>query len=213
MAKFKPAPDPRGGHIRLHWELIDSNAWRCLSASDQRAYVALLRGLRSTNNGDLSLPLSVARKHGITSKVTLAKNLRALMAVGLIAKTRSGGATKGGQRLPSLYRITDLPAFEVPAKSIEASKATNEWKAITTLAMGRHKIKLAEEAAKDAAREKAAKTETQGQKMTLTGSETVPIGPLTGSETGPWPAAPGQKLTLAKSAESAAKPVTARVSA
>jgi len=213
MAKFKPAPDPRGGHVRLYWELLDSNAWRCLSASDQRAYVALLRGLRSTNNGDLSLPLSEARKHGITSKVTLAKNLRALMAVGLIAKTRSGGATRGGQRLPSLYRVTDMPAFEVPAKNIEASKATNEWKAISTLAMGRHKIKLAEQAAKDAAREKAAKTETQGQKMTLTGSETVPIGPLTGSETGPWSAVPGQKLTQAKLGKSAAKPMTARVSA
>lgn len=209
MARFKPSPDPRGGHIRLYWELIDSNAWRCLSASDQRAYVALLRGLRSTNNGDLSLPLSAAKQHGISSKTTLAKSLRALIAVGLIAVTRRGGATKGGQRFPSLYRITDQPVFEVASKHIEASKATNDWKAITTLAMGRHAIKRAEEAAKADAQ----KTETQGQKLTLTGSENGPVGPLTGSETGPWTPAPGQKMTLVKSSKSAAEPAPARVPA
>lgn len=210
MAKYQKAPsDPRGGHIRLYWELVDSNAWRCLSASDQRAYVALLRGLRSTNNGDLSLPLSAARLHGISSKTTLAKNLRALLAVGLIAVTRKGGAKKGGQRLPTLYRITDQPVYEVPAKHIDASKATNDWKLITTLAMGRNAIKRAEAAAKD----EAMKTKTQGQKLTHTGSEIDPIEPLTGSETGPWLDTPGQKMTLANLPKSAAKPATARVSA
>jgi predicted transcriptional regulator len=209
VAKFKTPSDPRGGHVRLYWEVVDSNAWRCLSASDQRVYVALLRGLRSTNNGDLSLPLSAAKHFGISSKTTLAKSLRALMAVGLIAVTRKGGATKGGQRLPSLYRITDQPVFEMPAKHIEASKATNEWKAITTLAMGRQAIKRAEEAAKA----EAQKTETQGQKMTHTGSEIGPVESLTGSKNGPWPAGPGQKMTLANIAKSASEPATAQVSA
>jgi hypothetical protein len=206
----KPTSDPRGGHVRLYWELIDSNAWRCLSASDQRAYIALVRQLRSTNNGDLSLPLSVARHHGISSKTTLAKNLRALMAVGLIAVTRKGGATKGGQRLPSLYRVTDLPALPVPSKHIEAWKATHDWKAVSTLAAGRLAIKKSEVAAKA---EATAKTETQGQKLTHTGSETGPIGPLIGSETGPWIGRPGQKLTVVESAESAGSPASARVSA
>src|SRR5687767_5351206 len=91
--------DPRGGHVRLYWETLDSNAWRCLSATDQRCYVALLRNLRSTNNGDLSLAFSVAKTHGIKSQSTLAKGLRALVAVGLIVVTRKGGCQKGGQRL------------------------------------------------------------------------------------------------------------------
>ena len=148
----RPTSDPRGGHVRLYWELIDSNAWRCLSASDQRAYIALVRQLRQTNNGDLSLPLSVARHHGVSSKTTLAKNLRALMAVGLIALTRRGGATRGGQRLPSLYRLTDLPALPVPSKHIEGAKATNDWKAIVTLAAGCFLIKQAEHFRRDAIR-------------------------------------------------------------
>lgn len=131
MARYKAPADPRGGHIRLYWDILDSNAWRCLSATDQRAYVAICRQVRSTNNGDLSLPLSVAGAHGITSPATLAKSLRALVAVGLIAVTRKGGCNRGGQRLPTLYRLTDRETFEVPAKHIEACRPTNEWRAQT----------------------------------------------------------------------------------
>lgn len=145
------AKDPRGGHVRLYWELMDSNAWRCLSATDQRCYVALLRNLRSTNNGDLSLAFSTARTHGIKSQTTLAKGMRALGAVGLIAVTRRGGCKPGGQRLPTLYRITDQPCYEVPSKHISASKATNEWKEVKTLAQGRAMIRAAEALAKQRA--------------------------------------------------------------
>lgn len=200
--------DPRGGHVRLYWELLDSNAWRALSATDQRVYVAVLRHLRSTNNGDLSMPLSIARHHGITSKTTLAKSLRALQAVGLIAVTRKGGATRGGQRMPTLYRLTDLPVLEMPAKNIEAMKATFEWRQMGTLAQAEVAIRTSEKAAQA----EAEKTETQGQKLTHTGSEIGPVKPLTGSENGPWHAEPGQKLTLAESPKSAGSPMLARVS-
>jgi predicted transcriptional regulator len=152
MKPIKTERDPRGGHIRLYWELVDSNAWRCLSSSDQRCYIALLRSLRSSNNGDLSLPFSVAKDHGIKSQSTLAKSLRALVAVGLIAVTRRGGCQKGGQRLPTLYRTTDQQCYEMPKKFIEAIKATNEWKEVRTLAQGRAMIRHAEAAAKAAAK-------------------------------------------------------------
>lgn len=212
MAITKPPKDPRGGHVRLYWDLLDSNAWRALSATDQRVYMALLRHLRSTNNGDLSMPLSVARHHGISSKTTLAKSLRALQAVGLIAVTRKGGATRGGQRLPTLYRTTDLPVLELPSKHIAARKATFDWRLITTRAQAEAAIRASEDAAREAAREESEKTETQGQKMTRTGSENGPVGSLTGSENGPRPLRPGQKLALAATPESAAKPMLARVS-
>ena len=45
MKRDKPPPDPRGGHVRVYWALIDSPAWSALSATDQRAYVALRRPL------------------------------------------------------------------------------------------------------------------------------------------------------------------------
>lgn len=199
MAKFKPGSDPRGGHVRLYWAIVDSNAWRCLSATDQRAYIALQRQLKSTNNGDLSLPLSVARNHGITSKTTLAKSLRALVAVGLIAVTRKGGCTKGGQRLPTLYRFTDHEAYEVPAKHLEAHRPSNEWRNVNTLAQGRHLIREAEAKAAELASMK----KSQGQKMTHTGSKNGQVEPLTGSENGPWPSVPGQKMDHGKWNENA----------
>lgn len=179
-----PPPDPRGGHVRLYWELLDSNAWRCLSASDQRAYVALLRHLRSTNNGDLSLPFSVAKQHGIKSQTTLASSLRALCAVGLLAVSREGGCTKGGQRLPTLYRVTDVPVFANPVKFIEASKATNEWKSVTTLGIGREAIRQAEALAAEAAAEK--KTKRLLQKLESTTPKNGVVGPKTTPKNGVW---------------------------
>jgi hypothetical protein len=208
MPKFnKPPPDQRGAHARLYWEILDSNAWRCLSASDQRAYVALLRHLRSTNNGDLSLPLSEAKKWGIKSPATLAKSLRALAAVGLIAITRRGGCTKGGQRLPNLYRLTDYQAYENPAKFIDASKATNEWKKITTLGMGRAAIRDAEAIAKQEAMKK-----TLVQKLAVTTSKNEVVEALTTSKNEVWTDTPPQKLKLAKTANCLGNPIPERVS-
>jgi predicted transcriptional regulator len=215
MSKFNKAPpNPRGGHVRLHWDLLDSNAWRCLTASDQRVYIALLRGLKGSNNGDLALSLSMAKPHGVKSQTTLAKSLLALVAVGLIAVTREGGCKAGGQRLATLYRATDLPVFEMPAKHIEASTATNEWRAITTLAHGHALIDKAETRAKaEYARKQAEKTKSQVQMLGVTAPNFGGIGSKTSPKNGRWPLGPVQKLDLAKSAESAGEPITTRVSA
>lgn len=98
--------------------------------------LALHRQLRSTNNGDLSLPISVAIHHGIKSDTTLTKSFGALCAVGLIALTRKGGCTRDGQRLPSLYRLTDFDAYENQLKNIAGAKSTNEWKEVKSIGMG-----------------------------------------------------------------------------
>lgn len=217
MAKpFKPATDPRGGHVRLYWAIVDSNAWRCLGSSDQRAYVAMLRFLRSTNNGDISLALSVATQHGIKSPTTLAKCLRALVAVGLIAVTRRGGCTKGGQRLPSLYRFTDIETYANPMKYIESSKATNEWRAITTLGAGREAIRRAEAAAKAEAEAASAQSPTAKSpvhKLIATSPETGVVGHITTPKNGAWIDRPPQKMDLVKKAKSTGKPMLARVGA
>jgi hypothetical protein len=152
----KNPSDPRGGHLRLYWEVIDSHAWRSLTPGEQRCYVALLRGKRSTNNGDLSLPLSVARHQGIKSHTTLAAGLRALQAVGFIAITRRGGCSRGGQRLPTLYRLTDYECYEVKSKHVDACKATNDWKRIASVAQGKAFIREAHTRAKAEAKNREA---------------------------------------------------------
>jgi hypothetical protein len=125
--------DPRGGHVRLHWDLLDSHAWRAISWGDQGLYVALRRRLRATNNGDIEATLGSLRHYGISSSASLAKGLRALAAVGLIAKTRQGGLSQG-RRVCNLYRFTDEEVLENPTKGIPRSKATNEWRGFKNLA-------------------------------------------------------------------------------
>lgn len=200
MAKKSLLPkDQRGPHVRVYWELIDSNAWRCLTATDQRIYLALARAMTSTNNGDLSLPFTRAKPFGITSKTTLAKSLRALVAVGLVAVTRSGGCTRDGQRQPTLYRLTEYRCFEVPKKLIDASPATNEWKSVTSLGNGRERIRQAEQ---QAAEKHSKKLKIQVHKLNLTSPENGPVEPLIGPNSGLWPLFHGPKNGQGEKSES-----------
>ncbi len=160
--------DSRGKHIRLYTDIFDSPAYRALSPHDVLAYLALRRELGATNNGDLSLPLSRAKHCGIKHHLTLARCLRALQAVGLIAITRKGGCQKNGQRLPTLFRFTDEETYENPRKFIAASKATNDWKQIANIAQGKHAIAQADaQALKPASH---SETETLGHAVTGTTS-------------------------------------------
>jgi hypothetical protein len=146
VAKHK-SEDPRGGHIRLYWDLVDSMAWRALSWVDQGVYIALRRKHKGTNNGNIEATLSTLRHAGITSPSTLAKSLRALQTVGLIAKTRQGGIAHGVKHC-CLYRFTDSPTYDFPKLDIKACKVTNEWQTFKTLADARAAIKAAHAAAK-----------------------------------------------------------------
>lgn len=199
----KTASDPRGAKIHLYYEIVDSNAWRCLSSSDQRAYIALQRQLRSWNNGDLSLPLTVAKEHGIASSATLVKSLRALVAVGLIAVTVKGRCDRDGHRQPTLYRFTDFPVFHLPKKFIEALKPTNEWRKVNTLKFGRELIRLAEIAA---AEKEAAKKITQLQKLNVTSSKNEAVGPLTSSKIETWELSHASIFEAGKKSEKGCKP-------
>lgn len=183
----KPAADPRGAHMRIYWDIFDSHAWRCLSNADKIAYLALQRQLRSTNNGDLSLPLSVSRQQGIKSSATLAKSLRALVAVGLIAVTRQGGCARGGEKLPTLYRFTDHIAYANPLKHIEAAKATNDWKSISTLGQGREAIRQAKKLAAKTQLQKLAHTASKNEVVrskTTSKNEVSPPSPTSNIEAG-----------------------------
>jgi hypothetical protein len=140
--------NPRGHSLRVYSDVYDSPAFAALSPHDVLAYLALLRELKAYNNGDLSLPLTRAKKFGIGHHMTLARSLRALCSVGLIAITRKGGCTKGGQRLPNLYRLTDRECYAIPAKHLEAVQATHEWKRITSAQAGVALIAAVESAIK-----------------------------------------------------------------
>jgi len=195
MKRDKASADPRGGHVRLYWEVIDSPEWSSITATDQRAYVALRRALGRTNNGDLSLPLSRAKHYRVTSPATLAKALRALVAVGLIAVTRRGGCTHGGQRLATLYRFTDEKVYPMPAKLIDQFKETNEWKDVKSIAHGKALIKTAESNAREIAQKKRL---LHFPNATATDDEVVE--PLTPTAIESWRPRPIRKLKQSQEA-------------
>ncbi len=189
MSRKNQFRDPRGHSIRVYSDVFDSPAWAALSPHDVLAYLALLRELKAYNNGDLALTLTRAKRCGINHHVTLARCLRALCAVGLIAITRKGGCTKGGQRLPTLYRVTDRECFDVPAKHLEAMPATNEWRRITSREQGLALI---------AAAEAAVKTESLGHRVTATTSPRDTVKPETTSPRDVWDGEPRHRVTMAE---------------
>ena len=140
MAK-KPS-DPRGGHVRLYWSLLDSIAWRAVAYTSQCVYIVMRRRLQSTNNGNISAALGDMKHYGISTSATLAKALRELQTVGLIAVTRQGGIAYGRQ-VCSLYRFTDEAVYEHPKVGVKAQQATNDWQRFTKLAEAEAEIKQA----------------------------------------------------------------------
>jgi DNA-binding HxlR family transcriptional regulator len=95
MKYSAPPKDPRGGHVRLYWAILDSPAWRVLTHADVRVYLALRRKLGKTNNGDINATLAEMRHAGISSSSTLSSALRRLEALGFIEKTRQAGVRSG----------------------------------------------------------------------------------------------------------------------
>lgn len=136
MKKQAQPKDPRGGHVRLHWDILDSPAWRALSHADVRVYITIRRKLRKTTNGDVNAVLTEMAHAGITSSSTLNSALHRLEALGFIAKTRQGGIATGG-KLCCLYRFTDECTYDIAKAGVKAGPATNEWKQFKTIAQAK----------------------------------------------------------------------------
>ena len=200
MSKPKAFKDPRGHSLRVYSDVYDSAAFAALSPPDVLAYLALLRELKGYNNGDLSLPLTRAKKCGIGHHLTLARSLRALCAVGLIAVTRKGGCTKGGQRLPNLYRLTDRECYAIPAKHLEAMRETNEWKRVTSAQHGKDLIAAAESAIKASPE----KLKSPGHGVTDTTSPRVLVEAITRTPRDTWDKGLGHGVTMVEKPENLA---------
>lgn len=134
-------------HIRIPLAILNSNAYIALPASAAKLYLDMLSYLRSTNNGNISAALSNLRHRGWNSPTTLAKALRQLEAVGVIAKTRQTAGVHRGSKLCNLYRFTHLEAFEHPKLHVEACQATKDYLQFKSLADAMRAIKAASAAA------------------------------------------------------------------
>lgn len=152
----KALRDPRGRHVRIYCDLLDSPAWYALSKTSRSLFVDLRSFVGPTNNGDISAALSLMRKKGWNSSSTLADALFELQALGFIAKTRNTVGVENGSRVCCLYRFTDLPTFAFPKLYIEAHSETHEYRRYATLAAAKRALKEAQVFREAAAKEKSA---------------------------------------------------------
>ena len=118
-----------GQHIRLYHAMLDSHAWHALSPTEIAVFLAMRRQLNGSNNGRIDATLTTMRRWGVKSPTTLAKSLRALVAVGFIENLRPGRLTQGG-KMPGLFRFTDIDTPPDRRRDVmqAGGKATNEWR-------------------------------------------------------------------------------------
>lgn len=132
--------DPRGGHARLYWVLLDSPAYLALGYPARALYVDLRRKLLSTNNGNINATLATLRHRGWRSSTTLNKALHELVVVGLIAQTRQGGIACLS-KICSLYRFTDEDVFDHPKLGIPKMTATHDYRRFAGLGEARAAVR------------------------------------------------------------------------
>ena len=124
--------DPRGTHIRVYQNLLNSPAYRVLGYSAKALFYDLRAKLTGTNNGILSASLAVMKHGGWTAPATLSNALYELRVMGFIAVTKMGGLREGS-RMPTLYRFTDLPMIDHPREKIAAMKITDDYLAFKSV--------------------------------------------------------------------------------
>lgn len=201
----KRPPDPRGGHVRIYWDLLDSTAWRALAYTSQSLYVAMRRQLKNTNNGNLGATLGHLKHYGWNSSATLAKALRELQVLGFIALTRQGGIAYG-QKVCCLYRFTDEQVLEFPKLAVKAMPATNEWRKITTLGEAKAALASAHTEARRTPQPTPTQNKTGLQKLNQLGSVPEASGSFDDSESEGVAVADVQNLKQTKRRSRPAKP-------
>ena len=189
MGNYKGKPkDPRGKFTMIFHSVMKSPAFHALSWSARAIYIEVRLSLGETNNGDISATLAGFKSRGDTiSSATLSKALNDLQTVGLIDQTRQGGIAANGKNC-SLYRFTDQAVHQMPAKGIEAFKATHDYKEFKTIEEARAALQNSKGGAaakKESQRSQERRAENKKSKvqtLNLHGSKSEPTSGFVGLE-------------------------------
>jgi len=197
MAKNR-SPGITEAHIRIPLEVLQSPAFIALPASAVKLYIDMASYLRGTNNGNINATLSDLRHRGWSSSATLAKALRQLEAVGLIAKTRETTGVHRGSKLCNLYRFTDRDAYAVPKLHLEGHKESRDYRRFATLTDARKAVAAASATKR--------KNKSTLQKMKRDASKTEAIASFDASENEVTPITPTSKTEASAQPRKPRKP-------
>lgn len=182
MARPSGYRDPNGRHIRVYSSLLNSPAYRVIGFAAKALFFDLRDKLTGTNNGAIVATLAEMRHKGWNSTATLAKALYELRAMGFIAVTAEGGL-KQGRRVPSLYRFTDLPVFDLPREGVQAIPATFDFMRYTAVREAERGLTELFGALREQGRKKQSpKKNLPVQNMNPSGSLFEPEGDFSSSE-------------------------------
>lgn len=122
-----------GRFVALPHAVLESDAYRGLSAYARALLVDLALQFSGSNNGDLCATFSLMRQRGWTSAGTVHRALVELCDAGLLFQTR-----QGGRHWPSLYAVTWLAIDECENKLDVPATATPSglWKLKKPLLQG-----------------------------------------------------------------------------
>ena len=97
--------------VRLPYDLLKRPEYIALGHTAKTLLIDALMQYRGTNNGDISLALSVMKSRGWSSNDTLNRAIKELLSAELLVMTRQGWKNKC-----SLYGFTWLPINECKNK-------------------------------------------------------------------------------------------------
>lgn len=83
-----------GRFVQLHHFMLNSPAWRCLSAQDRAAYVAVAMTYNGANNGYLAVSVRQIAEHANINKDTAAKCLGRLQKLGFLELVTPGAFSR-----------------------------------------------------------------------------------------------------------------------
>lgn len=116
--------------LALPRDMLESSAWKELSAPAVKILLAISGQYNGSNNGDLAATWGLMHERGIRSRDTLGRALGELIGAGFLQMTRQGGRSVGRGRTPTLYAITWRSIDECDRKlDVSSTKVpSNAWK-------------------------------------------------------------------------------------
>lgn len=101
----KRGKEPLDRYFQVHFYMMETAAWKALSAAGRAVYLQVGRRYNGSNNGRIAFSIRDAAAECNLAKNTGAKALKELIELGFIEKTRHGGLSRK-TRMASEWRLT-----------------------------------------------------------------------------------------------------------
>lgn len=116
MGQYKKSKNPSASFAGIPRVVMECPDYVRLSSSAIRLLNELAFQYKGYNNGDLSPAWTLMKERGFSSKGTLNKSVKELVAAEMIVLTRQG---KFIRNVTGLYALTWEPIHECPGKNLE----------------------------------------------------------------------------------------------